>query len=66
MAGTVQQTKCYTYKVEMIVQVLANDLATAASTLNTVGGHLTSRKTELLNTTEIPVELNKIDLTKNK
>ena len=65
MADTVEKTKCYTYKVEMVIQILAKDLPTAANQLNSVGGHITSRKVELLNTTEIPVELNKTQLEKN-
>ncbi len=51
----VEKTNCYTYKVEMIIQILAKDLPTAADRLNTVGGHITSRKVELLETTQLPV-----------
>ena len=50
-----EKTNCYTYKVEMIIQILAKDLPTAADKLNTVGGHITSRKVELLETTQLPV-----------
>ena len=55
----VEKTNCYTYKVEMVIQILAKDLPTAADRLNTVGGHITSRKVELLETTQIPVALEK-------
>jgi hypothetical protein len=41
--------------MEMIIQILAKDLPTAADRLNTVGGHITSRKVELLETTQLPV-----------
>ena len=51
----VEKTNCYTYKVEMIIQILAKDLPTAADKLNTMGGHITSRKVELLETTQLPV-----------
>ena len=50
-----EKTNCYTYKVEMVIQILAKDLPTAADRLNTVGGHITSRKVELLETTQLPV-----------
>ena len=51
----IEKTNCYTYKVEMIIQILAKDLPTAADKLNTLGGHITSRKVELLETTQLPV-----------
>jgi hypothetical protein len=55
MIDMVEKTNCYTYKVELIIQILAKDLPTAAETLNTAGGHVTSRKIELLETTQLPV-----------
>jgi hypothetical protein len=55
MPDMVEKTNCYTYKVEMVIQVLAKDLPTAAERLNTIGGHITSRKVELLETTQLPV-----------
>ena len=55
MPDMVEKTNCYTYKVEMIIQILAKDLPTAADRLNTVGGHITSRKVELLETTQLPI-----------
>ena len=51
----IEKTNCYTYKVEMVIQILAKDLPTAADKLNTLGGHITSRKVELLETTQLPV-----------
>ena len=50
-----EKTNCYTYKVEMVIQILAKDLPTAADKLNTMGGYITSRKVELLETTQLPV-----------
>ena len=55
MPDMIEKTNCYTYKVEMIIQILAKDLPTAADKLNTMGGHITSRKVELLETTQLPV-----------
>jgi hypothetical protein len=55
MPDMVEKTNCYTYKVEMIIQILAKDLITASDKLNTMGGHITSRKVELLETTQLPV-----------
>ena len=43
-----EDTKCYTYKVEMIVQIVARDEARAKMTLDQVGGHITHRDTKLL------------------
>lgn len=51
-----EKTKVFTYRVDMIIQVLAKDLQTAANSLNTNGGYITSRSVELLNTTDIIVE----------
>jgi len=55
MPDMTEKTNCYTYKVEMVIQILAKDLPTAADKLNTMGGHITSRKVELLETTQLPV-----------
>jgi hypothetical protein len=54
MIDSTEKTLCFTYKVEMIVQVLAKNSAQAAEKLNNVGGHMTSRKVDLLKTTELP------------
>ena len=61
MSYASEKTKCYTYKVEMIIQILAKDLPAAAERLNSVGGHVTSRKVELLDTTDLPIESNKTE-----
>jgi hypothetical protein len=47
-AGTVEDTTCYTYKVEMIVQILAKDEQTASDQLETSGGYVTSRTVTLM------------------
>ena len=59
MSKESEKTKCYTYKITMVVQVLAGHLAKAAEQLDVVGGHVTSRTVELINTTEIPIALDK-------
>ena len=64
MTDIIEKTNCYTYKVEMIVQVLAKDLPSASNQLNSVGGHVSNRKIELLDTTELPFESSKINSNK--
>ncbi len=59
MPNSSEKTKCYTYKVEMVIQVLAKDIVAAAQIIDQVGGHVTSRKVELLDTTDLPFDSNK-------
>ena len=47
MADSLEKTNCYTYKVEMIVQILAKDQPTASRKLEVEGGYITSRKVTL-------------------
>lgn len=46
-------TKCYTYEVKMVIQILAEDEDTAKLTLDDKGGYVTKRDVKLLNTTEL-------------
>ena len=48
MTGKIEETTCYTYKVEMIVQILAEDEPKAADQLEKNGGYVTSRKVTLM------------------
>lgn len=48
MTDTTENTNCYTYKVEMIVQILAEDEPKAAEQLEKSGGYVTSRKVALM------------------
>jgi hypothetical protein len=64
MPDASEKTKCYTYKVEMVIQILAKDLTASAEKLNSVGGHVTSRKVELLDTTDLPIGSDKPELDK--
>ena len=44
------QSSCFTYKVEMIVQVLATDEESARNFLNQTGGYIVSRDITLTDT----------------
>lgn len=48
MIDTIEDTNCYTYKVEMIIQILAEDEPKAAEQLEKNGGYVTSRKVVLM------------------
>jgi hypothetical protein len=47
------QSSCFTYKVEMIVQVLAPDENSARDFLDKTGGYIVSRDTTLLDSTTV-------------
>ena len=47
MVSSVEKTSCYTYKVEMIIQVLAKDQQTAQKKLESEGGYVTKRSVSL-------------------
>ena len=44
----VGSTTCYTYKVEMLIQVLAKDEPTALEQLEKSGGYVTDRQVNLM------------------
>jgi hypothetical protein len=44
----VEDTSCFTYKVEMFIQVLAEDEAKASEQLEKNGGYVTSRTVTLM------------------
>ena len=50
MVSSVEKTSCYTYKVEMIIQVLAKDQQTAQKKLESEGGYVTKRSLTLQDT----------------
>ena len=50
-----EKTSCYTYKVEMIIQILGSDQESARSQLDEKGGYVTSRKVTFLDS--VPVYL---------
>jgi hypothetical protein len=47
------KTKCYTFEVTMLIQVLADDEATAKITLDDKGGYISDRKVKLVKTTSL-------------
>jgi hypothetical protein len=52
-AGTVENTTCYTYKVEMLIQVLAKDEPTALDQLEKSGGYVTNRVVTLMDSVSL-------------
>ena len=46
-------TKCYTYEVTMLVQVLADDESVATAQLDEKGGYVSDRKVKLIGTTDL-------------
>jgi hypothetical protein len=46
-------TKCYTYEVTMLVQVLADEESVATLQLDEKGGYVSDRKVKLIGTTDI-------------
>ena len=44
----IEDTSCFTYKVEMIVQILAEDEVKASEQLEKSGGYVTSRSVILM------------------
>ena len=51
--GNNVKTKCYTYEVKMLVQVLADDESTAAQQLDEKGGFVSDRQVKLIKTTDL-------------
>ena len=49
----VENTTCYTYKIEMLVQVLAKDEATAFEQLEKSGGYVTDRQVNLMDSVSL-------------
>jgi uncharacterized protein YpuA (DUF1002 family) len=50
----VQESKVYTFSVDMVIQVFAEDELQAQNKLDQEGGYITNRTTELLNVVKIP------------
>ncbi len=47
------KTKCYTFEVTMVIQILADDESTAKTTLDDKGGYVSDRKVKLIKTTNL-------------
>lgn len=48
-----ENTSCFTYKVEMIIQILAADEATAKAQLDEKGGYVTSRQVTFMDSVQV-------------
>ena len=48
MTDKIEDTNCYTYKVDKVIQVLAADEESARYQLDDKGGYVTSRKVKLM------------------
>ena len=48
-----ENTSCFTYKVEMIIQILAADQETARMQLDDKGGYVTSRKVTFMDSVQV-------------
>ena len=51
-----EATSCYSYKVEMVIQILAKDEKTAREQLDKNGGYVSSRKVNLMDAVELYAE----------
>jgi hypothetical protein len=56
------KTKCFTYEVTMVIQILADDEKSAKTTLDDRGGYISDRQVKLLKTTNLTdaPKLNKV------
>ena len=48
-----ENTSCFTYKVEMIIQILADNEATARAQLDEKGGYVTARKVTFMDSVQV-------------
>jgi len=48
-----ENTSCFTYKVEMIIQILAADEVTARIQLDEKGGYVTSREVTFMDSMQV-------------
>ena len=48
-----ENTSCFTYKVEMIIQILAADEITARAQLDEKGGYVTSREVTFMDSMQV-------------
>lgn len=53
MAEETETTSCFTYKVEMVIQMLASDEKTARENLNKNGGYVTKRTVNLIDSVSL-------------
>jgi hypothetical protein len=48
-----ENTSCFTYKVEMIIQILAGDEMSARQFLDDKGGYITSREVTFMDSVQV-------------
>ena len=48
-----ENTSCYTYKVEMIIQILSDNELAARQQLDEKGGYITSRKVTFMDSVQV-------------
>lgn len=48
-----ENTSCYTYKVEMIIQILSDNELAARAQLDEKGGYITSRKVTYMDSVQV-------------
>ena len=48
-----EKTNCFTYKVEMVVQILSKDEATAREQLDKNGGYVSNRTVKLMDSVSL-------------
>jgi hypothetical protein len=53
VADANEATNCFTYKVEMVVQILAKDELTAKEQLDKQGGYVSNRKVTLMDSVSL-------------
>jgi hypothetical protein len=53
MPDKLEETNCYSYHVDMIIQVLAEDEESARNLLDEKGGYVTSRKVTLMDSVSL-------------
>jgi len=52
-----EKTRCFTYKVEMMVQVLADDEKSAREQLDSKGGYVSARQVNLMDSVLLYTEV---------
>ena len=61
MEDTGEATSCFSYKVEMVVQILAKDEKTAKEQLDKSGGYVSSRNVTLMDSVTLYTEAKEED-----
>jgi hypothetical protein len=62
MEDTSEATSCFSYKVEMVVQILAKDEKTAKEQLDKSGGYVSSRNVTLVDSVTLYTEAKEEDI----